>query len=544
MNAHNSQSFAPINIRQFLISARDAGYELAEGFSEIVDNAIQAQASRIDILIEEKNGEVNAVYFCDNGTGMDAVTLRKYLRLGESGSWLSDKGISKYGVGAKMSAYNTGLRIDAYSRKPGESDLLHTHYDLEELMAADEACDIPEPTPSVPNLLTLPADANTIISWSKLDKWPTQRLSTVTTNLHYELGRIFRKFINMGLKLTLNGQDIKSFDPTLQLSGTLNDEILSKSYLGEDAPLKHFGPTFICQNEPLMEVDGEVATLTVVLAPEEVTRRAGMGGDALAKALKLKSNQGNVSFLRSGREIGYSNIPGGFGRGVLAEDRFISIEVSFSPKFDTHFGTRMVKRGVEAKGTMRKILKEKLKIYVGVANKMLRQRWDDAPTSVDFDQVEVAVERLETLFNKTAALTGNQEDQQNKMRRLVELATESGLTDDEVNDYCNRKIERPFILNQVSNLPHNTFLDFEQNADQTIIRVNEEHSIFRTVWKPLYEVTQATDDDLKLLNPADTAKFSLQSLNLMLIAFARIELSTDEWAEELNHLIDQVELKK
>ncbi|CAH1587830.1 ATP-binding protein [Vibrio jasicida] len=546
----------PMNLNNFLLGSRDSGYSLSDGVAEIIDNSIQANCSYVDIQTISNKKKVEAILFADNGKGMDFETIFNYLVIGQSSTFLATSGIGKYGVGAKLSAYNIGLRIDVWSRPEGSKEYMHTYYDLDEVAKSDSVVEIREPEyselpPEVSAMM--PSDANTIVRWSKLDKFPKKSFNSIKSELTTNLGRIFRTYIYHGLKLTFNGSEIKAFDPSMQLKGTYNDEILTKAYDGEDAKIRHFEPTFICQNEVLMERDGDVATLTVTVMPKEVTRKPGMGGDSLARALKLKSNQGNVSFVRSHREVGYALIPNLFGRAVVAEDRFLAVSVEFSPKFDKDFDVRIIKRGVEPQGSLRDILQEKLKAYIPIASKVLRQQWNSQEMDVDFEAIEQAVERMNILIAKSPEATKDASPVMvaQKQLELMKLASEIGLDHDASQNYLERKCSRPFVLERVKSLGANgsDFLDFTFNQDQVIIRVNESHNVYKKVWAPLHEISKLSKDELELVNPGETAKHSLEALNLMLIAFGRQQAllpvqnfnsSMSGWSEQLDRLIYQV----
>lgn len=550
----------PINLNNFLLGARDSGYTLSDGAAEIIDNSIQANSSYVDIHTVSNDKKVEALLYVDNGNGMCMSTLHNYLVIGESSTFLSDHGLGKYGVGAKLSAYNIGQRIDVWSRKAGTDKYMHTYYDLQEVADSDSIVPIHKPEyKDLPSNIAFMVreDANTIVQWSKLDKFPKKSFNSVKSELTTSLGRIFREYIYHGLELSFNGVKIKAFDPSMQLKGTYNDEILTKAYFPDlkANQIKHFEPTFICENEVLMERDGDVATLTVTLMPEEVTRKPKMGADSLARALRLRSNQGCVSFVRSHREVEYALIPNLFGRAVIAEDRFITVTVSFTPKFDSDFDVRTVKTGVMPKGALRDILQEKLKQYIPIASKLLRQRWKNKEMALDFEAIEMAVERMNLLMNKSSKASAKKSspiDLANKQVELIKLASEIGIKQSSSNQYLERKSSRPFVLERVKGFNNNIndFLEFTFNQDQVIIRVNEDHNIYKEIWGPLHELASLKKGELNpLINPSETARLSLNALNLMLIAFGRqqmlspvenFESSMSGWSEQLDRLIYQV----
>src|SRR2546428_93788 len=100
-----------------------------------------------------------------------------------------------------------------------------------------------------------------------------------------------------------------------------------------------------------------------------------MGGDELAKKLRVPENLGALSFVRLDREISYTNVPRILPGGVLPPDRFIGIEIAFKPELDSYFGVRNVKRGVEPHGELRNKLRELLKRYIPAARQRIEDVW-------------------------------------------------------------------------------------------------------------------------------------------------------------------------
>src|SRR3954463_10300860 len=89
-HAASREDSSIIALDRFIQATRDSGYKGTDtAISELVDNSIQARATRIAISVtakadaddEEKAIEVSVV---DNGCGMDPTTLRQALRFGGS----------------------------------------------------------------------------------------------------------------------------------------------------------------------------------------------------------------------------------------------------------------------------------------------------------------------------------------------------------------------------------------------------------------------------------------------------------------------------
>src|SRR5262245_66291624 len=83
-----------IALDRFIQSTRDSGYKgTVSAVAELVDNALEASARRIDIHIRKSAaGEDFEVFVLDDGTGMDAETLTEALRFGGTTRFNSRKG--------------------------------------------------------------------------------------------------------------------------------------------------------------------------------------------------------------------------------------------------------------------------------------------------------------------------------------------------------------------------------------------------------------------------------------------------------------------
>lgn len=67
-----------IALDRFIQATRDSGYKgTGSAVAELVDNALQAGATRIDILVAQVDGDANSLMLevSDNGCGMSAATL-------------------------------------------------------------------------------------------------------------------------------------------------------------------------------------------------------------------------------------------------------------------------------------------------------------------------------------------------------------------------------------------------------------------------------------------------------------------------------------
>lgn len=530
---------AMIQTGQALMSLRDSGYDLSAAIAEVVDNSIEANANNISIDLIEGDGKkhITSIVFVDDGAGMDPTVLQHYLVLGYSTRWMRTDTIGKYGVGAKLAALNFATKIDVWSRQAADAPWLHVGFDLVKSKAAEEAgeenpfgIDPPAPRDLPPEAaMHAPKGAGTVVLWSAIDRLQHGRFASdanqLTIEVQKEVSRIFREFIDGGIKISISGTPLAAHDPLYKMKGTWADVLLTKA--DPEKPrgggTKHYAPQVIADREPI-PIKGGKAYLTVVLYPEEVTRRRGLGGDELAKRLRLPENEGAISFMRSRREIAYTNVPRIFPRGVSEPDRFIGIEVAFSPDLDDYFGVRNVKRGVEPHGELRDKIRAKLSNYIPTARKLLETRWGKAAQKEqvhagEHAAITDAVKEVDPVLPKG---TPQPADDRKRRETYEQLAKDTGHAGNqkEQDEYIGRIKDLPFILESVD-YPGKMFIDIQIIDRQVIIRVNTRHRFYQELWKPLQELSKMDPGAVSGDDAVKAARRSVEGLSLMLIAYGK-----------------------
>ena len=163
-------------------SLRESGFDFSTAIGELIDNSIQANAKRIEIIpkIEEKKLEgvegsvsvITQVSVVDDGDGMDEETLNGCPQLGFSTRYNDREGLGRFGVGATYAAISQCKRATFCSCPKGKGDLIATYIDLDEI-AGDTQIDIPKPSESYlpDNLKDINFDnPSTIVVWDKCDR--------------------------------------------------------------------------------------------------------------------------------------------------------------------------------------------------------------------------------------------------------------------------------------------------------------------------------------------------------------------------------------
>lgn len=339
-----ARSFPIVLNETFIQSTRDTGYRsTASAVAELVDNSLQAKARSVQIFIvpDAKAGpDELAISVVDDGSGMDASTLRRSLQFGGTSRFNDRSGPGRFGMGLPNASMSQAQRVDVWTWQAGGASQ-HTYLDLREV-AEGETIEIPRPRRKTlpPNTCPRPAKSGTLVRWTRCDRLDNRRISTIARKLQESLGQMFRYFLWNGVKITINGEAVVPIDPL---------------FLDAASPLagaKPFGETLAFE----VRCPRNAAKTSVVRArfsefpiqqwynlPQEEKRRLRIIGGA------------GVSVIRAGREVDY----GWFFFGPKRRENYDDwwrCELSFEPELDELFGINHSKQAINPTSTIKEIL--------------------------------------------------------------------------------------------------------------------------------------------------------------------------------------------
>lgn len=535
-----------IKTGQALESLRDSGYSIEAALGEVIDNSLEADSNNIDIhLFEGKNKEgkkcVTQIAFIDDGKGMDVGTLQYYPQIGFSTRYMSTETIGKYGVGAKLAALNFARRFDAWSRTNAKHTWKHVYFDLDETLHLEKedkelSINYPQNNPFPPDLTKLVGGrpTGTIIVWSRIDRLEDGRYAPhydhLVQDIKKELSRMFRYFIDGGIKLSINGQPLLAYDPLLIMKHTLQDQELKKHYKAtvkdktSDKIKDHYEARIL--EEKWIDVEGSRIKLKVTLYPKEVLRKRGLGGDTLAQKLRIPDNEGSISFMRLEREVAYTNVPRIFPLGVRDFDRFIGVEVSFNPDLDGFFGVRNVKRGVEPHGELRSKIKEGLKNPITQARKLIEEAWGEASRQDQEHKgehnpvIQAANEANKSMLKSKVQNTRTDPEITKEIDDLAEDVV--GKNEKAKREYKEKIQKEPFVIESVA-YPGKEFMDIKHINEQVIIRLNTRHPFYSEMYQPIKDIAQSEPGTVTGEQAVKVSRRTVEALTLLILAYGKAE---------------------
>src|SRR5437763_12259507 len=118
--------------RRLINSLRDLGYDFAQAVADLVDNSIEAGASRVNVDVEFE-GDDSWVRITDDGKGMAPEELREAMRYGAEREYRDDD-LGKFGLGLKTASMSQCQCLSVASRWNRErSDIAAYSWDLEHI---------------------------------------------------------------------------------------------------------------------------------------------------------------------------------------------------------------------------------------------------------------------------------------------------------------------------------------------------------------------------------------------------------------------------
>ena len=371
----NDGSVPMINNEMYFDSIRSSGYnDTAMALGELIDNSLQAKATKVDVLIAESQNRVgragrrswqaHEIAVLDNGVGMEPSLLQRALRLGDGEHKNDEYGMGKFGVGLPQASINQAKRIDVWSWQNGIESAKHAYIDGGDREWVKKLAILPPDDMEIPRKWLdnsrISSKTGTLVVWSNLDRITWTKAQTIYRNSEFLVGRMYRNWLTTDnpkgkqkalIKLVSfdnSGREeretwiYKPNDPMYMLSRSSGMRSATKRNVrfeqwGEPIVLQYVVPlTKKNENgdEYIVEQEEEV-TLKFSLASKEL-REPHNGTDAgnLDYGKHAKKNIG-VSVMRAGREL---ELETKFVTSKDPRNRWWGAEVHFSPGLDTVLG--------------------------------------------------------------------------------------------------------------------------------------------------------------------------------------------------------------
>nr|WP_295238169.1 ATP-binding protein [uncultured Brevundimonas sp.] len=489
----------------FVRGIRDIGYRSnADALAELIDNALQAFAERVDVLFgydgTASTRKPTQIAVVDNGHGMEPDMMRMAVMWGGTHRENDRRGLGRYGYGLPSSSVSLGRRFTVLSQTP-DGALWSVAVDLDAITAGDYTdasgdIIVPEPQPAeMPPFVARHIEtaypeglrSGTVILIDKLDRLEWTTAQGLRDNLRRQFGVTYHK-LRHEAAVYVDGVFVDPIDPLFLTEGFhLVD-------LDQDRaqPLE---PVRIELRAPDGKAYLGAVTLRYAWFPPSFgsidKARDAVGLNANPRFSILRDFHG-VIFSRNGRLIDVqARTP---WTVFINNDRYIKVEVEFSASLDEAFGVTTSKQQV----TVSPWIWDRLKIAgMDRAIEQLRHKVKEA--------------KIERRLDALSPSPGD--------HRLSERVM--ALTDEKTPPQGVLALDHPYEV-LFDYVPEAPFFRFDLLAGVRLLRLNTAHRFYGD----LYDAPGATAEMRAAL---EVLLFSLG--NELLV---RSELDLEAWSRRLD----------
>jgi hypothetical protein len=475
----NQSSLALVKLQCFVQATRDSGYKSAAyALAELIDNAIEAQAERVDVEITSAlsgaSSSVDCVTITDDGTGMSPDTLTLALQFGGSTRFDSRSGPGRFGMGLPNSSLSQARRTDVISWER-RSEVWTTFLDVDQVLSGKNTR---VPTPKKISYAAK-TKSGTIVRLTRCDRFQFRTISEAQSRLKLELGRLFREAIFQGIALRVNGELVSPLDPLYLRS----DEKMAKA-----AP---FGPPLVYKIRCSLKAGASDVTVSFTQLP--LAKWNGLSNQEKNKMGIAKG--AGVSILRAGREIDY----GWYFMGTKRKENYDDwwrCEIRFDPDLDEAFGVTHTKQGIRPTEALEALLAPDLERIARELNSKVRRQYAAIKAAAKQTSSLLNVDKRDHLLEPPNSMINALSDP--KATRVVRNSTLGGLK---------------YTVQSQPSSEENFYEVFTKGVHVTII-LNELHPFYERLYRRMPPVSPGTRQ-----TPV------LENLKALLAAAARAELA-------------------
>jgi hypothetical protein len=565
----DNYAFPLFNAAQALESQRRSGYRnTASAAREIVDNALEAGATRVDVCFErpkklkayQRADSISAIAFIDNGSGMIPKMAQYALSWGAGTHFDESDFIGKFGFGLPNASINQTRLVEVYTKVADTSTITKAWLDARDvkdhgLQAIPTPVDaqLPEFVQTYLDKKGLSFDHGTVVVWVEPDRISYRTPALMREHLVDDFGVTYRYLLEKA-DLYVEGAKIEPVDPLFLTKG-------ARFYLDEanggakmqrewNIPVKYArdgeGILSLTKVEDIAELDAGDQSLEAAGAIYIRVSRFpyGFAEHSKGKAendshrrFEIRKTRRGMSFVRAGREIETVDVfpksmrdqAKGLGDWPLLQSYAYhwGVEVRFDPALDEIFGITNDKQTVRPIEDLWRLLTlegvdKQLGLEQAYQRKMRKEEKAkrdaaEAARSAVATIAETAAAHADTMIGTKPRVTDRAkvrvreelEQQAKQQAKVTKTSIESARK--ALEDQAK---QRPYVIDFYDE-PKGAFYRPEwQTGGQIAVLINREHAFFQALYGPLLKFAQGNQ--------------AKQALDVLLITLARAELVIED----------------
>jgi len=477
MSTNPKTRIVPPNAGRMIAGMRDTGYSISTAVADLVDNSISADATTIEIYIEELIGDRIRVAIIDDGCGMNSDELISAMTYG-SPPRTSPKSLGKFGLGLKTASSAFALRFSAISRPAKSVPAFRATWDLDhvEEIGEWEMETVPASNEQIELLERVAMDHGTLILWERVDRLfspedlasrtkKKNALQRIESELLQHLAVVFQRFLlpnDSRLDILVNGQPVVGWDPFCET---------------EEKTIKLLDHKQAVQLADGSEVEFRVRGF-VLPRPEEFST------EEAAKRAQLNNDNQGIFVFREDRLIHGPD----WMRIVKKEPHFslARIDLSFDHRLDEAFNVDIKKSRILLTESLLNFMAEHvLPVVRNAANQRYREGRD-----------RTAVRRSGGIHASANAIMGQYEDEISENKIVAKDAVTGLATIQNVNGNSvirllspsEQKPDEPYVV-ALESLRDFVLWEPTINDSKRAVALNTSHPFYQKVYLP----TKQTD---------------------------------------------------
>lgn len=553
--------FPLFNVRHAVESQRRSGYrDTAAATREIVDNAIEAGATRVDVVFDTESGKkaITSIAFIDNGSGMLPQMIRYALTWGGGTHFADHEFIGRFGFGLPNSSINQTRRVDVFSRIGADKPVMQGTLDITEPSKFGVQSIEPPAESELPKFVQtymkktgLSFDHGSVVVWQRPDRLTYKKASNLREHLLEDFGVTYRYYLvnevtnPSGLALVVDSVQVGPVDPLFLTPGArlylpeaeggaekVQETSISVRYW-EDTETGERHLARIEEASEIPEAVSEGATVgaikvTVARLPKGFVGQRDADDDA-KKRFEIRKPRRGMSFVRANREIqtvdafprSQKDKSSGLGNWPLLQSYayYWGIEVRFDPTLDEVFGITNDKQGVRPIEDFWRVLAEmELDSAANRENAWQRTHRQAAPTAERPDEpteAETAAQAADIgTSTKPEVPDREKANARDELDRAAEEEAAKGGGDlDKAREALEEESKRRKYRVEYDDIIGGPIYEPKWVGSQIVVVINRQHQLYQVLYGDLLRLGAAR---------------AKHAVDLVLLALARAELTVVE----------------
>lgn len=341
------------------------GYQNDVAICDIIDNSIDAGATKIQIIIDKES-----IMIIDDGCGMGMKILDEALKLGSKVIREDNACLGKFGMGLSTASISIGNRTTVITKESKSDKYLKSSVDVNIVKLTNKFVKyIGEANNKDIDLFNkrINGTSGTIVILEECIGIKNKNINQFANKMKTVIARVYRKFMNK-IDFYVNDSKIEIEDPLW-----LEDRE-TQIYSDDDYEIKWKDRNGI---EKKSTVNVKMVLLPMI--PKDEARQ---------KKINIP-NQG-FSILRNSREIAFGYMP----KWITKHNKYNRFrgEISFQSEMDEAMGVDFTKNGIDMIDSVNDILQQYLKVQIiAIGNKAQNEIVKTVNSDISHEDAERAI---------------------------------------------------------------------------------------------------------------------------------------------------------